>query len=204
MLDVIPEFFDGLLGLGLEGKELEFRHMVWRTFVVFLMAVTLARLGARRLLARNSGFDIMVAIVLGSVLSRAINGDAAFFPTLGGSALLVALHHLLSTATFEWHGLSKLVKGDAWVLVRHGEVDRRAMARAKITDDDLDENLRLHGNLRDLEQVAEARLERNGSVSVVRAESAGTAGADAGAAPGRQHAGGPPSSRRRRADGEAP
>lgn len=164
------EFLDRLLGLELDAEDLEFRHMVWRTFIVFVVAVMLARLGARRFLAHNAGFDIMVAIVLGSVLSRGINGQAAFFPSLGASILLVALHHALATLTYHSHWFSQLVKGRPWVLVRSGELDRQAMERAKITADDLDENLRLHGNLGNTRDVAEARLERNGSVSVVKAK----------------------------------
>jgi uncharacterized membrane protein YcaP (DUF421 family) len=144
--------------------------MAWRTLVVFFCAVLLARLGARRLLSHNAGFDIMVAVVLGSVLSRAINGQSAFFPTLGASALLVGLHHLLATLAFHSHWFSQLVKGKPQVLVRDGKLDRREMSRSKITDHDLDENLRLHGNVRDAADVAEARLERNGAVSVVKAE----------------------------------
>ena len=160
-------FVDELLGLNLEATDLEFHHMAWRTFVVFLTAVILARLGARRFLAHNAGFDIMVAIVLGSVLSRGINGQAAFLPSLGASVLLVALHHTLATLAFRWHWFSVLVKGHAYTLVRDGQLDRRGLARAKITRDDLDENMRLNGNLCAAEDVAEARLERNGSVSVV-------------------------------------
>ena len=148
--------------------DLEFRHMAWRTFVVFCVAVLLARLGARRFLAHNAGFDIMVAIALGSVLSRAINGQAAFFPTLGASILLVGLHHVLATLSFRWHWISVLIKGRSFTLVRNGTVDRREMARTKITDDDLDSNLRLRGVAR-RDEVEEARLERNGAISVVRA-----------------------------------
>lgn len=157
-----------LLGLDRDAAELEFRHMVWRTFVVFLVAVFVVRAGARRFLSRAAGFDIIVAIVLGSVLSRGINGEAAFFPSLGASLLLVALHHVLATLAFNWHWVSVLVKGRAISLVENGEVDRRAMARAKITADDLDESLRLAGNVEGTDDVAEARLERNGSVSVVK------------------------------------
>ena len=142
--------------------------MAWRGVVVFFFAILLVRLGARRLLAHNAGFDIMVAIMLGSVLSRAINGEAAFFPTLGVSGLLVLLHHVLATLAFRSHWLSQVLKGRAHVLVRDGKVDRDQMCRSKITDDDLDENLRLHGNVSELAQVAEARLERNGAVSVVK------------------------------------
>ena len=172
MRDRFEKFTDHLLGLSLDATELEFSHMAWRAFVVFCVAVLLTRLGARRLFSHGAGFDIMVAVVLGSVLSRAINGQAAFLPTLGASALLVALHHVLATLTFQAHWLSVLVKGRPHVLVRNGQVDREQMRRTKITDDDLDENLRLHGNAGELSEVAEARLERNGSVSVVKTKAA--------------------------------
>ena len=168
MWEQIAVFFDQLLGLDLAPGDLELGHMAWRGVIVFAFAVLLVRLGARRLLAHSAGFDIMVAIILGSVLSRGINGEADFAATLGVSALLVALHHTLATLAFHWHPLSQFVKGRPHVLVRDGVADREQMRRSKITDDDLDENLRLHGNVDDLKSVAEARLERNGAVSVVR------------------------------------
>ena len=162
------DFLDELLGLSVDATDLAFSQMAWRGFIVFWFAILLVRTGARRLLAHGAGFDIMVAIVLGSVLSRAINGQSSFFPTLGVSALIVALHYALASLTFRSHWLSERVKGRARVLVRDGEVDRQQMGRSNITDDDLDEYLRLHGNVRDLSEVAEARLERNGAVSVVK------------------------------------
>lgn len=169
MFDTLYSFIDRLLGLRVDGSDLELRHMVWRTAIVFALAVTIARLGARRFLGHNAGFDIVVLVMLGSVLSRGINGEAAFLPTLGASVLLVALHHMLSAMAFNWHWFSQLVKGRPHVLVRKGELVREELARCKITQDDLDENLRLHGNADRIADVAEARLERNGAVSVVKA-----------------------------------
>jgi uncharacterized membrane protein YcaP (DUF421 family) len=168
VLERCQDFIDRLLGLNLGPDELAFGQMAWRGFIVFIFAIVLVRLGARRLLAQSAGFDIVVAVILGSVLSRSINGQAAFFPTLGVSALLVALHHVMATLAFHSHWWSEFVKGRPRVLVRNGEIDRDQMRRSKFTRDDLDENLRLHGNVGNLAQVAEARLERNGAVSVVR------------------------------------
>ena len=135
------------LGLDRSGNELHLAHMLARTLVVFLVAVVLVRLGARRFLSHHAGFDMMVAVVLGSVLSRAINGDARFFPTLAASTLLVVLHHLLASLAFRSHRVSELVKGQARVLVRQGVVDHAAMQQAKITPDDLEAK----GNFFDLE-----------------------------------------------------
>ncbi len=138
-----------------------------RTLIVFVVGVILIRAADRRFLGRNAGFDVLLGIVLGSVLSRAINGQASFFPTLFVSALLVALHRLLSTLTFHSHRMAWWVKGSARILVRDGQVDHRELRRNKFSEDDLDENLRLNGNLSETTGVTEARLERNGQVSVV-------------------------------------
>lgn len=170
MFETARAFVENLLGLSLEAQDLHFSHMVWRAFVVFCVAVALVRLASRRLLGHGAGFDIIVAIVLGSVLSRGINGDASFFPTLGASALLVMLHHLIATLAYHSHWFSKLLKGEASVLVRDGRVDKSAMYRGQITPDDLDEKLRLNGQEADVTRVAEARLERDGDISVVKAK----------------------------------
>ena len=142
-----------------------------RAFIVFVVSILLVRVADRRLVGRNAGFDMMVVVILGSVLSRGINGQAAFFPSLGVSAVLIVFHHLLATAAFQWSWFSRVVKGDEDILVRDGKVDRAAMRRCKITNDDLAENLRLNGNETNIEDIAEARLERNGSISVVKAQS---------------------------------
>jgi uncharacterized membrane protein YcaP (DUF421 family) len=168
MYEAILSFLDRLLGLSREALELEARQMIWRAVVVFSFAIFLARVAGRRMLAHNAGFDIVLLVILGSVLSRAINGQAAFFPTLAASAGLVALHYVVATLSFNFHWFSQFVKGRAQTLVRDGKVDREQMRRAKFTDDDLDENLRLNGGVDSTDHVAEARLERNGSISVVK------------------------------------
>jgi uncharacterized membrane protein YcaP (DUF421 family) len=157
-----------LLGLDLKPDEMGVSHMALRGVVVFFFAVILSRVADRRFLGRNAGFDMMLGIILGSVLSRAINGQAAFGPTLFASATLVVLHRLLGTAACHSEAISRLVKGQPIVLVRNGRKDEAELKRAKITPDDLDENLRINGNERELDKVAEARLERNGTVSIVK------------------------------------
>jgi uncharacterized membrane protein YcaP (DUF421 family) len=164
----MKEFCDSLLGPDGPAAQLMWGQLALRTLVVFLFGVAVVRIADRRFLGRNAGFDVLLAIVLGSVLSRAINGQAPLVKTLGASALLVLLHHLLSAATCRWSTLSKLVKGNAVLLVKDGEIDHQAMRRAHISMDDLKENLRLNGNVTDLAEVAEAQLERDGRISVVR------------------------------------
>lgn len=156
-----------MLGLDSGPGDLEFTQMACRTLVVFIWVLGLIHLSHRRLLGRASGSDTLMLVVLGSVLSRAINGQSSFFPTLGVSALTVMLHRVLMSAAFHVHWISLLAKGRDHVLVRNGQMDRDALSRTKFTEDDLMENLRLHG-IDALTAVKEARLERSGTISVVK------------------------------------
>jgi len=54
--------------------------------------------------------------------------------------------------------------------VKDGVVDQPELKRCRISADDLDENLRVNGNVSEIHRVREARLERNGTISVVRAK----------------------------------
>jgi uncharacterized membrane protein YcaP (DUF421 family) len=168
MWDALKDAADRLLGLSLQAHELGFGHMAFRALLVFCFGVALARVADRRMLGHNAGFDIMLLVILGSVLSRGINGDASFFPSLVASAVLVLLHHVVAALAYRYHGFSVFVKGNPCVLVRNGKVDRKELERNDLTEDDLDENLRLNGGVDAVHDVAEARLERNGTVSVVK------------------------------------
>jgi uncharacterized membrane protein YcaP (DUF421 family) len=171
MLAIVLAFslsIEDVLGLHVSPADLSFGQMSARTLVVIVWGVIIVRLGDRRFLGKNAGFDMLLVVILGSVLSRAVNGQAAFFPTLGASGVLLLIHHLLAWATLRSKSLSRIVKGRPLTLVEHGRVNKKEMDRAKITVDDLDENLRLNGNIADVKQVCEARLERNGTVSVIK------------------------------------
>jgi uncharacterized membrane protein YcaP (DUF421 family) len=167
------EILDVLGGaLGLDEARLGAGQMTLRAVVVFVFAVAIVRAGHKRFLGRSTAFDLVLGFVLGSVLSRAITGNAPFGPTLVAGAALVGLHWLLAAAAFHSHRVGVLVKGRPREVVRAGELDSAAMRRAHLTRDDLLEALRLEAGLDDPRAVELAMLERNGDVSVLRRHAA--------------------------------
>src|SRR5262245_52358997 len=102
------------------------------------------------------------------MLARAVNGTAAFFPTLGGGFVLVLLHRMLAFWSRRSHRFGLLIKGRSDVVIRDGKMDDAALSRNRLSEHDLFEDLRLHGNVADVEEVALAVLERNGQISSVR------------------------------------
>ena len=159
-----------LLGLGLEPKNLTALHVTLRSIIVFLVTLMIVRVGNKRFLSGMSAFDAIVGFILASVLARAVNGSAAFFPTLVGGFVLVLLHRLLAMAAFRWKKFEILVKGHTNQLMRDGRMDPKVMRAHNITQADLYEEMRLHGNVEDVRKVQSATLERSGEISVVKTE----------------------------------
>src|SRR5207253_282098 len=138
-----------------------------RTLIVFLAALVMIRLADRRFLARKSGFDTLVGFILASTLSRAINGSAQIVPTIVVGFLVIFIHRALAKMAFHSDAFSELIKGKSKEVIRDGKLDHEVMAQYDLTEGDLIEDVRLRANLDDFGKVHEARIERNGEVSVI-------------------------------------
>jgi uncharacterized membrane protein YcaP (DUF421 family) len=157
-----------LLGLGAEPRDLTFVQVSLRGVVVFLVTLITVRLGHKRSLSRKTPFDAVLLVILASVLSRAINGSAAFFATLGGGVVLVLLHRVFAFLTFYSHRFGILVKGRPDVIVRDGQCDLVMMWRNHVSTHDLDEDMRLSAHTDDLSDIRVARVERSGDISFIK------------------------------------
>ena len=72
MLQAIGEQFQTLLGLGLDVGDVGAVQMALRTIIIYVCSLAIIRIGSKRVLSQASAFDVIVAIMLGSVMSRAI------------------------------------------------------------------------------------------------------------------------------------
>jgi uncharacterized membrane protein YcaP (DUF421 family) len=168
-MDAFWHFISTVLGLEVEPKYLTFAQISLRGAIVMIFTLIIVRLGDKRSLSKKSAFDAALLIILASVLARAINGSAAFFPTLGGSAVVVGLHRLMAFFSCRSDGFRRLVKGQPSELVRNGQLITRNMRRDHIAEEDIREDLRLDGE-EELAKVKVARLECSGDISFIKKE----------------------------------
>ena len=168
-MDEIEGVLRLVLGLGIDSNEINAAQMGLRAVVVYVVTVLMVRLAKKRFMGRATAFDVILGIMLGSIVSRAVTGNAPFLPALVASAVLLVMHWVISATALRWHTFGGAVKGHSEVLVRDGQIDWTAMRRAHMTEHDLWEDLRGKG-ISHLERVAEARLERNGQLSVIKAQ----------------------------------
>jgi uncharacterized membrane protein YcaP (DUF421 family) len=141
-------------------------QLCFRAVILLLFGIACVRIAGRRTFAHYSPLDIVVALIVGSNISRVMTGKAAFFSTLAATLTLVVLHRLLALATLHWGWLSFLVKARPIRVIRDGKIDRRALLRANLSSEDLVEGLRLE-QVDSAEDVELATLEGSGRLSVV-------------------------------------
>lgn len=156
------------LGLDQEPKQLTFVQIALRGVIVFIVALIMVRLGDKRFLSRKTAFDAILGFILASMLARAVNGNSAFWATLGGGFALVGLHRLIAFLSRRWPALGGLVKGSSDLVIRDGKIIQAALNKNDMSRDDLLEDLRLNGQVEQPEAVKAAYVERNGQTSVVR------------------------------------
>jgi uncharacterized membrane protein YcaP (DUF421 family) len=169
-MNTISHLFEELLGLGMEPKQLTFLQISIRGVIVFAATLVMVRISSKRSLAEKTAFDATLLVIIASVLARAINGSAPFFPTLGTGFVLVLLHRSLALTAYYSHGFGILIKGKAAVLVENGKLQRRNMSLNHISEHDLDEDMRLDAGTEDLSKIKVARLERSGDISFIKRE----------------------------------
>jgi uncharacterized membrane protein YcaP (DUF421 family) len=160
----IQDLWSAMIGVGEEAKDLDALQVALRTIIVYAVTLTIVRLGKKRFMGRGTAFDVIVGIIVGSIASRTITGNAPLGPAVAGIAALLALHWIFSAAALHWHGFGVAVKGRSRLIIRDGVLDEKALRAAHLTQRDLEEDLREKG-CRKID-VAQAYLERDGNLSV--------------------------------------
>lgn len=152
--------------IGSEG-DINWWQMTIRSVIIFIVSIILVRISNKRIFGKHSAFDIVMGIVLGSIMSRAITGNSPFFETILAATVLVLLHRLMGFLAWHSDWFGNLIKGHHQMLIENGKVDWDMMKRKNISRNDLEEAIRDRGNLDSFEQVKKAMLERSGSISII-------------------------------------
>jgi uncharacterized membrane protein YcaP (DUF421 family) len=156
-----------LLGLGLDVGDVGALQMALRTLIIYAFTLAIVRFGSKRLLSQATAFDFIVSIMIGSVMSRAINGSAPFVPTLLAGIVMIALHTLLAVVAFRTDWFGSIVKGNPVLLIKDGEIQQQGVRQSGVSEQDLIQAIRLQAKQTNPSKIRLAYLERNGQISVI-------------------------------------
>jgi uncharacterized membrane protein YcaP (DUF421 family) len=138
-----------------------------RAVLVLFYGLVLVRTAGRRAFAKWSALDIIVSIIVGSSLSRALTGSAPLVGTLVATALLMVVHWALAQAAARWPSASRLLEGRPIVLGEAGDLDQSALRRHAISQSDLNESLRQSG-VNHAGKAARITLEPSGRITILK------------------------------------
>jgi uncharacterized membrane protein YcaP (DUF421 family) len=155
-----------------EGGPMDWQELLntaMRATLVYLFVLVVIRLLGKRSVGNLGPFDLLVALMMGEVVDEIIFGDVTLAKGFVAIAVIAFWHFVNAWTTFRWKWIDELTEGKPRVLVRHGQIDRAALAAERLSEDELWSNLRVAG-LDDLSEVKEACLEPSGHISVIQEE----------------------------------
>ena len=142
-----------------------------RATVIYVFLLVVLRLLGKRAVGDATAFDFMVALILGEVVDEPIYGDVPLVQGMLVIAVIAAWHAVNSYLSYRSQRFDRLTGGSPAILIRNGVIDRKAMRRERINDEELWVLLRLQ-QIENLEDVKEATLEPDGQLSVIKTDAA--------------------------------
>lgn len=149
-------------------------HLAWwqeclRALLIFGYGLALVRVAGRRVFGKWAALDIIVSIIVGSNLSRAITGGAPLAGTLLATALLMGLHWILAHGAARFRPVSRILEGKPIALAAGGTLDATKLRRDGISTADLNEALR-QVSVEQVEQTRLIMLEPSGKITVLKVQ----------------------------------
>ncbi len=149
-------------------------HVSWlqecaRAVAIFFYGLVLLRLVGPRLFGRWSALDIIVSIIIGSNMSRALTGSADLWGTLAATTVMLLLYWLCIQLVARVPSLSRLLEGRPVAIATDGVLDDAKMRLHGVSETALREALRSAK----VDHAGQSRLillEPSGKISVIPAE----------------------------------
>lgn len=152
--------------IGSDADTILWWQVMIRATIIFCIALVMVRFAGKRIFGKHTAFDIVLGIVLGSVLGRAITAHAPLITSIIAAFTLVFLHWLIAFISMKWDFFGVLVKGHFQILIKDGEIQWENMKKNNISERDLHEAIRIEGNGAKVDDIATAYYERSGDISI--------------------------------------
>jgi uncharacterized membrane protein YcaP (DUF421 family) len=141
-----------------------------RGTLTFLALTALMRVVGQRESGGLGITDVLLVVLVADAASAGLTGDTNSIAD--GLLLVITILFwsvVLDALAYRWPRLGAILKARPRTLIQDGRLNRRAMRREFMTDEEVLSQLRLHG-LTELAQVKWAYLEPNGMISIIPIE----------------------------------
>ena len=164
----------------------ELPEVVLRVALIYLFLVVVLRISGKREVGQMSILELIVVLLISDAVQNSMVGDnTTVWAGPVAVVTLLGLDYALSWLTRRSKSIRKAIEGEPRLLVRDGRLLRKALREEKLSVDEVETAVREHGLAR-IEDVREAVLETDGSISIIPKEEArtGQAGTNLGSKDG--------------------
>ncbi|MBA1204129.1 DUF421 domain-containing protein [Pseudomonas capeferrum] len=142
---------------------------IFRAAGMYLALMILFRIAGRRSLADLTTFDFVLLLIIGEATQQALLGeDFSFTNAVLVITTLFVLDIGFSLAKLSSLRLSRLMDGQALVVVEEGRFLHTRMRHSRLTEDDILESARSTQGIENVSQIKYAIVERNGTLSFIQ------------------------------------
>jgi uncharacterized membrane protein YcaP (DUF421 family) len=148
-------------------------EIVVRTMVVYVTVLGLLRLAGKRELGQMSPADLVVILIIANAVQNSMNGgDVSLIGGLVSAATLVAGNLLLGRFGRRLPIVGRLVVEEPTLLLQDGKPIKKNLEKEHVDIEEIEMAAREHG-IADLDHVAAAVLEIDGSISIIPKDGGG-------------------------------
>lgn len=141
---------------------------VLRGVSIYLILLLVTRLSGRRTMAQMTPFDFVLLLIVAETTQQALLGDD--FSITNSAVLMITLFTTdiaLSYLKRYSPTIAKFIDGQPTVLILNGEMDERAVRKARLDRSDIMAAARLQHGLERFGEIKHAILETDTGISII-------------------------------------
>jgi len=144
--------------------------IVARATVMFVVLYVLLRIMGKREIGQLTPFELVVMIVLGDLIQQGVtHNDFSLTGAILAISTFAFLAIMMSWITYLFPKAEQLLDGEPRVIVRDGQLLKENLRRDRITQSEVESEMRLAGIAR-MTDVAWAILEPQGKISFIKVD----------------------------------
>jgi uncharacterized membrane protein YcaP (DUF421 family) len=141
--------------------------IVISSVAVYLFIIIAIRIFGKKELSQLSVIDLVFILLISNAVQNAMVGNnTTLWGGLVAASALFVVNFLMKQVIYRFPSMSKLIQGEAIMLVYKGKMKIENMHRTRITHDELMEAVREHG-VDSIADVDLAILEVDGNISIL-------------------------------------
>jgi uncharacterized membrane protein YcaP (DUF421 family) len=145
-------------------------YTIVHAFLGYFFLLFTVRLLSRRPGAQMTPFEFVLVFLMGGVIILSTMGDdPSLTNAVGAVSTAALLHRVVTRASKRFPKLGAIADGTPLVLLKNGRWQADVMNAMRIQDTDVMAAARTKG-LKTLSQIKYAILERNGAISIIKAD----------------------------------